>query len=189
MTDKSTIKLAMAKGLGNPDERSVGVYKMLMDVYPAFSKKLFERNELMNYLVMTGNNPMDILDYPICGTCETLALWNGTVKKGDRYYNKCTCIASGCGSSTIAPITLREWIQMELRKKAPKEYIEAIEYCVDRIAQQMVEKHKSEMRELVTMRNGSKKQSLILPEQQETAVIQHNTVVDGIDFNTEEEGE
>lgn len=184
--DKATIYQAMAMGLNAPDERSMGVYKMLMDVYPAFSKKLFERNELMNHLVMTGNNPMDILEYPICGSCETLALWNGVIKQGDRYYNKCTCIASGCGHTTIRPITLREWIHMELKKKAPKEFIEAIEFCVDGIASQMVQKHKMELRDIFMARNHGKKQELIVPEQEESVIIQHNTAVDDIDFNTEE---
>lgn len=186
--EKSTVYRAMASGLTNPDERSVGVYKMLMDVYPAFSKKLFERNELMNYLVMTGNNPMDILDYPICGKCETLALWHGTILKDGKYYDKCTCIAHGCGATTVNPITLRDWIKLELHKKAPPEYIEAIEFCVDRIAHQMLIKHRDELRELVRSKNGTEREkSIIMPDGSERVVIQHNSKPEDIDLTKEED--
>jgi len=184
--DKSTVYRAMANSLNAPDPHSIGVYKMLMDIYPAFSKKLFERNELIAHLVMTGNNPMDILEYPICGKCETLALWHGMAQKDGKYYNKCTCIANGCGASTINPITLRDWIALELHKKAPPEFIEAIEFCTDRIAQQMFEKHKNELRELMRKKNGiEREKSIIMPDGSEKVVVQHNSKIEDIDLSKE----
>ena len=117
---------------------------MLMDVYPAFANKLFQNNVFMEKLVMSGMNPMAILDYPICGKCETLALFDGYGKKYGKYVERCTCVADGCGASTLSPVTLRDWIKDELKKKAPEEFMEALEYAVDIIASTMIEKYYTE---------------------------------------------
>lgn len=139
LNNKANMVMANANLL--PDEHSHGVYKMLMDVYPNFAKKLFENNTFMKKIVMSGMNPMQILDYPICGKCETLALYDGYAKRNGKYVNRCTCVAEGCGASTADPITLRTWIAMELKHKAPAEYIEMIEYAVDDIVHTMIEKY------------------------------------------------
>jgi len=135
------LELAMA------DPHSMGVQKALMEVYPALAKKIFEGNRLMEKLVMSGFNMMDIMDYPICNKCEGLALFNGYGKIGDRYYARCTCIRDGCHSSTTNPSTLREWLKNELRHKMPPEEIELLDYKTDLIAETMLRKYKNECRE------------------------------------------
>jgi hypothetical protein len=135
------IELAMA------DPHSMGVQKALMEVYPALAKKIFEGNALIEKLVMSGYNMMDILEYPICNKCEGLALYNGYGKIGDRFYARCTCIRDGCHSSTINPSTLRQWLQNELRHKMPQEEIDNLNFKVDKIAESMLRKYKNECRQ------------------------------------------
>jgi hypothetical protein len=134
-------KLVMANANFLPDEHSHGVYKMLMDVYPAFAKKLFQNNYFMQKLVMSGMTPMQILDYPVCGKCETLALYNDYGFKDGRWVSQCTCVAKGCGQTTINPVTLRDWIKDELKHKAPPDFMEVIEYAIDAIASSMIRKY------------------------------------------------
>ena len=165
MKEKTDIYKSMSASLAIPDEHSMGVFKMLQDVYPAFSAKLFQGNELMQILVMSGNNPMEILDYPICGRCETLAPYNGIGIKNGRRVLKCTCMAEKCGATTLEPVTLREWIRDELKKKVKEDWYEVIEVALDQIAMTMVMKHASEQRQIMERRNGTAKPvGIILPD-------------------------
>lgn len=129
-----------------PDEHSFGVFKMLADVYPAFSKKIFEGNELMQKLVVSGYNPMDIMDYPVCGKCETLAPYSGVVVKNGKRVQKCTCVKHGCAATTVNPVTFRNWIKDELKRKAPADFMDALDYAVDKVAKRMLDKYILEMR-------------------------------------------
>ncbi len=122
------------KGVENPDPRSYGVYRMIQEIYPALAKKMFENSELMRKLVMTQYNPMDILDYPVCGKCESIAAWNGLAKKNGKLVRKCTCVADGCHASTADPPTFRTWLMYEIKKKAPADFAEVAEYIVDGMA-------------------------------------------------------
>lgn len=136
--EKSPEYLAMFNSFMQPDPHSYAVYKMLQDIYPAFGKKLFEGNPFMFRLVMTGFNPMDILEYPICGRCETLAAWNGYAKRGKKHIRQCTCLGDKCGHTTVNPPTLRDWMKDELKKKAPPDIAEYAEQLVDDLASGMV---------------------------------------------------
>jgi hypothetical protein len=137
----------MMNGFANTDERSMGVLKMLEEVYPAFAQKIFEGNDLMRNLIMTGYNPMDILDYPICGKCERIAVFSGYGKVYGRQVQQCACMAEGCGHTTNSPITLREFIMYELKKRVKsEEFAVAIEYAIDGIAASMMNKHVKELK-------------------------------------------
>ncbi len=145
-----------------PDDHSYGVYKALMEIYPNFAKKLFENNELMYKIVMTGYNPMDILEYPICGRCETLAVYDGVALKDGRYVSKCTCFR--CGISTVKPITLKEWITMELKKKAPPDFTEYLDYAVDMTANYMLRKFISDTLEIMLEHNEKTAEAMEAPK-------------------------
>lgn len=144
----SEARQAIINSFGNPDPASWGVFRMIEQTYPAFAKKIFQNNAFMQKLVMTGLNPMHIMDYPICGRCETLAVPDRPILKDGRYHPACGCFADGCGAKTIDPITFREWLVMEMRRKAPPEYVENIEYVVDRIAEAMLARYVKQMRQL-----------------------------------------
>lgn len=161
--EASKADLVMANANFLPDEHSHGVYKMLMDVYPAFAKKLFQNNYFMEKLVMSGMTPMQILDYPVCGKCETLALFNGYGFRNGKYVNQCTCVAKGCGHTTINPVTLRDWIKDELKHKAPEDFMEVIEYAIDAIASSMIRKYYNDNAEVLKAHSdkSSKKMGVI----------------------------
>jgi hypothetical protein len=149
----------MMNGFANTDERSMGVLKMLEEVYPAFAQKIFEGNDLMRNLIMTGYNPMDILDYPICGKCERIAVFSGYIMKYGRQTQQCSCMAEGCGHTTTAPITLREFMMYELKKRVKsEEFAVAIEYAIDGIAAGMMNKHVNELKSTMLEHNAKAKE-------------------------------
>lgn len=150
----------MAGANALPDSHSFGVYKMLLDVYPAFAKKLFENNVLMEKLLMSGYNPMSILDYPVCGSCETLALWMDSVSKDGKVYNRCGCVAKGCGKVTTSPITFREWVTYELKKKVPADFIDGLEFAVDNITESMIRKYYNDNQDILIAHNQRNRSKL-----------------------------
>lgn len=129
---------AMFQSFLNPDPNAFGVYKLLNDIYPAFAEKIFYRNKFMEKIVMSNLSPMHILEYPICGRCETLAAWDGYSRKDGRIVNACSCFADGCGHKTINPITFKTWLLDELKRKAPPDIAEIAEYAVDLVAASML---------------------------------------------------
>lgn len=120
------------------DSHSSGVMEILNEFYPAFAKKIFEGNHILETLVMSGYNMMDILDYPICGKCESLALIDEPIIKEGRTIPRCTCVKPGCCVSTIRPVRFREWIAYELKKKAPPAIMEVMDYAIDDVAERML---------------------------------------------------
>jgi len=130
-----------------PDPHSFGVMKMIQDVYPAFRKKVLEGNPLMQRIVMSGYNPMAIMDYPICGHCETLSAYSGQKLVNGQVIPVCTCFK--CGFSTTAPVTFRAWMADELRHKAPADFMDSVDYVVDTIAERMMNQSIAYMRSLV----------------------------------------
>lgn len=138
---------AIFNSFGLPDEKSFGVYKALKDVYPAFAKKVFEENPLMHRLVLSGYNPMDIMEYPICGKCETLAAPSGYVVRNGKYVEQCTCVNPKCGATTTAPIKLKAWMRMELIKKVSPEWFDTIDSTIDGIAALWIQSYWRRQRE------------------------------------------
>jgi hypothetical protein len=146
-----------------PDPASFGVYKLMEQFYPAFAKRLFNNNPFMRKIVMSNLNPMFILEYPICGKCETLAAWSDTIVVNDRKIKTCYCFANGCGNTTRNPVTLREWMIDELKHKAPPDIAEQAYFVVDDIAmsfmriaktqlESVLKEHREKIRE--EMKNG-----------------------------------
>lgn len=130
---------ALTEVFGGADPHSLGLLNLLRDIYPAFEKRLFQNNRFMEILVKSGYNPMDIMDYPVCGSCETLAPWDTPyVDKQGIEHKRCTCMATGCGKSTIDPITTRQWIQEELKHKAPPDIAMIAEFATDVVAARMM---------------------------------------------------
>lgn len=129
--------LAMQKTMHMPDERSLGVYKLINEIYPAFAEKIFQGNKLMKSLIMSNMNPMDIMEYPICGKCESFAAYTDPQKKDGRYVKTCACVRKGCGAITTAPVEFREWLMYELKHKADPKMLQRFDIVVDRIAMNM----------------------------------------------------
>ena len=190
MSEKSLAHQALTSTFAMPDERSFGVFKMLNDVYPAFAKKILDGNVLMTSLVMSGYNPMDILDYPICGKCETLAPYNGYGIKDGKVVQRCTCVADKCGASTLNPVTLRQWIKYEMKKKVSEDFYEAIELAIDEIAYTMLMKQMMEVNHYMKLHN-KKEQTVnnVEPEITHYGGLKPELPLDAIEIKEELEGE
>jgi hypothetical protein len=153
----SELRNAIMKSFSNPNPESHGIFRMIDEVYPAFAKKIFQNNDFMKQIVMSGYSPLHILDYPICDRCETFAAFSGFGKKNGKIVNVCKCFGKGCGATTVDPITFRQWLIMELKKKAPASFADNIEFAVDAAAQGMVQKYIREAKENYT--KGGKPQN------------------------------
>lgn len=147
---------AMTNLLLQPNSRSVGVIKLIDKYYPALAKKVTEGNPIMEKFVMSGFNTMDILMFPICGHCESLAAFSGGAElKRGRYVPVCTCYK--CGKSTVDPMLMKQWCIEEIKKKAPESIGADLMTVVDLMADKMVEKAKDNLqRAIITERLANK---------------------------------
>lgn len=133
---------AMANKLLQPNSHAIGVLKILDQYYPAFAKKVLYRNPVVEKAVMSRMIDFDILKYPICNHCETLALWNRYYQNPDGsnvFKADGTKVAVArcwkCGKDSINPVTFREWCLMELKKRAPENIGDSLDFAVDAIAE------------------------------------------------------
>lgn len=132
---------AMTNLLAQPDSHAMGVMKLLNETYPALAKKVFEGNPLMEKAVMSGFINMDILNHPVCGKCEALALWcyakddNGVYKKGKDGKGIIACTCWKCGAQSELPIKFIDWCLMELNKRASPDIGIDLIFAVDMIAE------------------------------------------------------
>jgi hypothetical protein len=135
---------AMQNFLNQPNARTLGVMKLIDSYYPAFAKKLFEGNPLIEKMASANFCSKDFVLYPVCGHCEALAAYyryaknkDGTParKKDGKAIGVCKCLK--CGGETIDPITLYEWCAIELKNKAPEDVRLDLLVVVDLIAERM----------------------------------------------------
>jgi len=162
--DVKNSRQAIVNSFSNPNPESVGVFKMIADIYPAFAKKIFEKNDFMKMIVMTNLSPMHILEYPICGKCETLSVYSGFAKKDGKYVSTCNCFAEGCGHTTINPVTFKTWLLEEMRKKAPKDFADTCEYLVDRLALSLMKKYLQDVKDLQARERGTQQHKMGLTD-------------------------
>lgn len=131
---------AILQSFGAMDAHSYGVLQVLMEIEPKIAKKIFENNIIMETFAMSGYNCMNILDYPMCGKCETIAAPDDPAFENGHIIPKCSCLAKGCGHTTRNPVTLKEWLLYELKRKAPADIADVLEYAIDDLAYAMVSK-------------------------------------------------
>jgi hypothetical protein len=168
-----------------PDPHANGVMGMLENLYPAFAKKIFQGNEIMRRIVLSGFSPLDILEYPICGRCETPAAWNGMAMKDGALVQKCTCLREKCGAHTLAPIVFKDWMADELRRKAPPEIAEVAENVVSALAASMMQMAIRQYTQAQTAQQGIlmpdgtvKEIEYMAPEQKATHVMEERPIDD-----------
>jgi hypothetical protein len=183
--ERTSEYLAMFNSFQQPDAHSYGVYKLLADFYPAFGKKIFEGNPFMMKLIMSGYNPMDILEYPVCGRCETLAAWNGYARRGKQHIPQCTCMAEKCGHTTVNPVTLRQWMADELKKKAPPDIAEIADFAVDSVAEAMTRMATNELMVAMGKVSEQKNEQMGIMGRFGKDIVSENKIeVHAADFNT-----
>jgi hypothetical protein len=114
-----------------------GVMKLLNEYYPSFARKIFEGNPLVEKFVRANFTTLDILLHPVCGRCETIALFSGgRILENGSQVKVATC--PKCGMDTVNPITLLEWCLMELKRKAPETIESDLILATDIVAERLV---------------------------------------------------
>lgn len=177
---------AMANLFSQPNPENLGVYKMLDELYPAFKEKIFQGNQFMRNLVLSGYSPLHILDYPICGKCETIAVLDGYAEKDGYLYDACSCFAEGCGHRTINPVTFRVWMIEELKRKAPPDIVEAAEYAVDFVAERMLRIAGRDLQEILEKHQAVARAKLNTPNVGEKVTQEEATFKFSEDKNDDE---
>jgi len=146
---------AMQNMIAQPNSHAFGVMNVLKEYYPAFAKKVFQNNPLMEKMAMANFSSMDILLYPVCGRCEALAAYcryaqdeNGvTIRDEDgRGIGICRCLK--CGAETYNPVKFYDWCLMELKKKAPADVGMELLFAVDLVADKLMQDAKKLYRQV-----------------------------------------
>ena len=146
---------ALGDVLMRPNSHAAGVMKLLEKHYPAFARKVFYKNPLIEKMAMANFCSMDILLYPICGHCESLAAYSGYAQKPDgtplrnqdgKAVGVCRCLK--CGRETVAPITFYEYCLIELKKRAPESIGMDLVTVVDIIAERGLQAAKNYYRKV-----------------------------------------
>jgi hypothetical protein len=127
---------ALRNILVQPNSHSIGVMKLLDKYYPAFAKKVLHKNPLVKKMVENNFCNLDILIYPICGRCETLASYFSYAILEGQLVGVCKC--HKCHTETLNPITFKDWCIMELKKKAPDTIESDLEAARDIIAEKLM---------------------------------------------------
>lgn len=148
---------AMYDTFKTADAHSIGVLNMLNEVYPALAKKIFDNRRLLGKLIQTNLNPMDVLEYPMCSACEGLAFPHDDVWRKGKLHKSGMC---DCGRLTIDPIPFREWLYMELKRKAPEGFVENLQYVVDGIGLRMMRKSIVNLQHELEKRNGTRNEQM-----------------------------
>ncbi len=118
-----------------PDPRTAVVLDAVNEVYPAFAQKMIAGNRYVRLLIKSNVMAMDILDFPVCGSCEQIALWDQTeVDKRGNIISVCQCMNSGCGKTTKNPITVKQWMALELKNRVKPEFWDIIDNTKDILA-------------------------------------------------------
>jgi hypothetical protein len=122
--------------------------KLLKENYPAMAKKVMEGNPLVVAMAQYNLCTMDILKYPICNHCETLALWT-RFKMLDDGRRVGVCVCPKCNTESVDPLKVDEWIMMELKKKAPDVTIDDLVFATDETAKKIVDRANRTLRKAV----------------------------------------
>lgn len=173
----STAHQMMSNMFSQPDPHNAGVYHKLMEIYPNFAKKVFDSSQFISKLVMIGYDSSDVLDFPICGKCESLAaptdprVIKDKVTGQLRSIPQCGCFK--CGTITQSPIKFRDWIKDEVRHKVDKDFLEQLDdmldVAVDLYARQMMGMAERDLMQALKERNG-KAGSILMQDGTEHAV-------------------
>ena len=89
------------------------VMKAIQSNDPKYAKHMFLRNQLLQSFAMRATGGIELLDQPVCRSCERPAAWNS----GSTGY----CFA--CGTTTKDPITVEKYL-MEYTKFFTAEQLE-----------------------------------------------------------------
>lgn len=82
------------------DLDNVRAMKIIEGKDPKYAKHMFLRNQLLENFAMRATGGIDILDQPVCRSCEKPAAW----------HTGGTAYCFSCGTTTKEPITVQQYL-------------------------------------------------------------------------------
>lgn len=113
-------RIILDKELREPDKNNLRLLKTIEGINPKYAEHILNSNKLLMEFAKHMGGGIQLLDQPVCRSCESPASWDLPDSKGnERGY----CF--NCNVHTINPITVREYLLQEVAK-LPKEHIKAL---------------------------------------------------------------
>lgn len=137
-----------------PDKRNVKILGAISEAYKALEQKMFEHNPVMRALIQSQIDVTSVFEFPVCGKCETVALWNDSKFNKETFQIDRTCGCMRCGTITTRPATVRQWLADELRRRVDPEFLDMIDIGLNRIALSMMKTYLENLTIDVERANG-----------------------------------
>lgn len=106
----------MSQEIYNKD--NMKMFEKLNNISPKYAKHMLLKNSIIENFAKSAFGGIDILDQPVCRTCEKPCAWN----------TNATAYCFSCGTSTKNPITVRDYLiqEFKLDKEQDLELIEKL---------------------------------------------------------------
>lgn len=101
-------------------KRNQEILKGIGNVNPKYAKHITMRNELVMNFAMKKAGGIEILEQPVCRSCEGVALWDRKTSKGEE---RAYCF--NCNVHTTNPITVQRYL-LEHTKMFTQEQLELL---------------------------------------------------------------
>lgn len=93
-----------------PDEGNMAVFKAISNADPKYAKHLTQANELVMLFARHLGGGIELLEQPVCRSCEGVGTWDAPDSKGNpRGY----CF--GCNVHTTNPITVSKYLLEQVK--------------------------------------------------------------------------
>jgi len=113
-------RIILDKEINKPDEDNLKLLKTIEGINPKYAQHVLTGNKLLMEFVKHVGGGIELLEQPVCRSCENPASWDLPDSKGNQ---RGYCFK--CHTHTTSPITVKEYLLTEV-SNLPKEEIEAL---------------------------------------------------------------
>lgn len=103
-----------------PDVDNIKILQTIQNVSPAYAKRTVLETEIIGKALIHNGGGLEILEQPVCRSCERPAFWDEPNAKGEPM---CGCLE--CHVHTTNPITVLEYMRDQI-KGFSDEYLELL---------------------------------------------------------------
>lgn len=98
----------MRQRIWQPHTQNITAHKLILGKNKAFGDHIFQYNDIEKKFIYASHGGVELLDEPVCGSCERLGSWHDKPTPGS-----CHCFA--CGKDTPNAITMRQYLMEHLK--------------------------------------------------------------------------
>jgi len=113
-------RIILDKEINKPDENNLRLLNTIKGISPKYADHILNSNKLLIEFAKHMGGGIELLDQPVCRSCESPASWDLPDSKGNQ---RGYCF--NCHVHTTNPITVREYLLTEVAK-IPKDKIKVI---------------------------------------------------------------